>query len=384
MRNIVVCMDGTWNTPDQMDRGRQVASNVVKMARAVKTSDLPDDLEQLVFYDTGVGTGNRWDKFVGGMTGRGIMNNIMDAYEWLFDTYHEGDHLYLFGFSRGAYTARSICGILSTCGLPPRTMDNLKNRSMIFLEAKRIYRIKDPDRRREEATVFKERFGVEEKSCNVYFIGVWDTVGALGVPTAGLLGWWTRRRSGFHDVKLGPGVKYAYHALAINERRGPFKPTLWETSKHINPGQAVEQVWFPGVHSNIGGGYADTGLSDRALVWMINKAAHAGLKVDNTFIEKRTDPNWFGELRDSMSAMYKVLLHNLPKDRPIGLSDPATEYLHISAGGRWTHPSSPEQAPENYKDAVNRGVGENAAPVWERDFHESIIPLDNLDEGTGG
>jgi len=365
MRNLIICLDGTWNTPDQKDRGRQVPSNVVKMARAIKQGRVSPELEQVVYYDTGVGTGGALDKFIGGMTGQGIMKNILQAYRWLVETYQDGDRIYMFGFSRGAFTARSLAGLVGVCGIPALP-EGQEAQDKLIADAKTAYRTKDKAERTALADIFKAAY--QPRPGKVHFIGVWDTVGALGVPTTGPVGWWTRKRSGFHDVTLGTHVSHAYHAVAINERRGPFKPTLWSPD-NLAEGQTLLQAWFPGVHSNVGGGYADSGLSDRALLWMINSGYERGLKFDGTYVELRINPNWFGELRDSSSLMYKVMVWDKMKDRTIGTADPETEVLHISADGRWKHASAPETPPANYTDAKAKPVKVFKAKDWEAGFN---------------
>ncbi len=365
MRNLVICLDGTWNTPDQKDRGRQVPSNVVKMARAIDQGRVTPDLTQLVYYDTGVGTGGAIDKFVGGITGTGIMKNILQAYRWLVENYQPDDKIYLFGFSRGAFTARSLAGLIGVCGIaqPP---EGAKATDKLIEDAKTAYRCKKKAEREGLADTFKAAYS--SHAGKVHFIGVWDTVGALGVPTTGPLGWWTRKRSGFHDVTLGGHISHACHAVAINERRGPFAPTLWSPD-NLADDQSLLQAWFPGVHSNVGGGYADGGLSDRALLWMINSAYERGLKFDGTYVELRIHPNWFGELRDSSSFMYKAMVWNKMKDRTIGTADPDTECLHISADGRWKHASAPETPPDNYTRAKAKPVKMFEAKNWEAGFN---------------
>lgn len=345
MRNLVVCLDGTWNTPDQLDRGRQVPSNVVKMARAVKEGSVDQTLTQVIYYDTGVGTGGWLDRIIGGATGQGILRNIMQAYAWLIETYEPEDRIYLFGFSRGAYTARSLAGLIGACGFPALGDGGPSN--SLLDDAKAAYRTRNHDARRARAEAFRDKY--QSRDGKVHFIGVWDTVGALGVPTAGPLGWWTRWRSGFHDVSLGDHITYARHAVAINERRGPFQPTLWQPDTD-REGRLV-QAWFPGVHSNVGGGYADTGLSDRALLWMINAAYERGLRFDGNYVRKRVHPNWFGELRESTSWVYRLMFWNPPRLRPIGAGHPSSECLHTSAKGRWEHVSAPEDAPANVSAA---------------------------------
>ena len=360
MRNLVVCLDGTWNTPDQQDRGRQVPSNVVKMARAVKEGLVDQELTQEVYYDTGVGTDGWWDKLLGGVTGKGIGLNIKQAYGWLANNYQNADdQIFLFGFSRGAYTARSLAGLVGLCGLPG------PDQAADVDAAIAIYRTADAGKRQQMAEEFKQKDGI--RNADIHFIGVWDTVGALGVP----VGIFKRKLAGlteFHDVTLGKQVRNAYHALAINERRKPFKPTLWDPAR-LQDGQNLIQVWFPGVHSNVGGGYADTGLSDRAFLWMMARARAHGLKPDERYIEVRVDPNWFGELRDSFTTKYKIFSANRPHTREIGRTNDDTERLHRSAVARWTHKSKPEKPPANYDQAMDKPVPIEELSDWEREFN---------------
>lgn len=373
MRNLVVCLDGTWNSPDQKDGGRQVPSNVVKMARAVKTATVAPEPEQKVYYHTGVGTGGRLDKIIGGMTGQGILMNIMDAYCWLIENYEEGSNLYLFGFSRGAYTARSLSGLIGICGLPAKPKDK-EHMLLLREEAKNVYRTKNVETRSLLAEKFKKKY--DAFPGKVHFIGVWDTVGALGVPTWGPLGWWTRRRSGFHDVTLGEHIKHACHAVAINERRGPFKHTLWNP-ENLNSDQTLLQVWFPGVHSNVGGGYVDCGLSDRAFLWMLSQAYKYGMATDDTYVNLRSQPDCYGELRDTLSLTYKLMFWNRPRAREIGVTHADSEMLHMSAINRWNHPSKPDTAPKNFTDVdpddtstrTIRSVPKAATNTWEEEFN---------------
>ena len=159
-------------------------------------------------------------------------------------------------------------------------------------------------------------------------IGVWDTVGSLGIPLRGLR-WLTRREHQFHDTELSGSVQVACHALAIDERRAPFVPTLWDYKP--KPGQQVEQVWFCGAHSDVGGGYAETGLSDIALEWMIGKARAAGLAFDAAAIEAYPlKPDPVGKLHNSKTGLYRL---TAGIDRAIG-ADP-TQSVHPSVRTRW-------------------------------------------------
>jgi Uncharacterized alpha/beta hydrolase domain (DUF2235) len=153
-----------------------------------------------------------------------------------------------------------------------------------------------------------------EAGVKIKMIGVWDTVGALGIPVRGLRGL-TRDKYLFHDTELSGAVEHAYHALAIDERRAPFEPTLWYYKPKEN--QHVEQVWFCGVHSDVGGGYAEAGLSDIALNWMIEKAGDAGLHFDQKVIEvRKTYPDPRGKLHNSKTGWYRLTPGS---DRHIGL-----------------------------------------------------------------
>lgn len=346
-RNLVVCCDGTWNTPTQKDRGLVVPSNVVKMSRAIDDSD---PTRQRIYYDTGVGTGKGVDKWFGGAFGVGLTDNIQQAYRWVADEYRDGDRLYLFGFSRGAYTVRSLAGLIGRCGLTPPGDVKAAN------AAYDLYREASDDRARARAAEFKAR----QREVPVYFLGVWDTVGSLGVPALtryGLLRKGVRHVArgskfahGFHDEILGRAVVHAYQALAIDEERGPFAPSLWKVDG--SPRENVEQVWFAGVHCNVGGGYVDAGLSDHALLWMAAKAMKAGLALDYRYLAMRIDPNCHGELRDSKTIAYRVIPDH---ERDIGRPSTLNERIHRSAVSRLRHPTNGYR-PHNLTRALEIGV----------------------------
>jgi uncharacterized protein (DUF2235 family) len=263
MKRLVLCCDGTWNSPVSAS-----VSNVEKIARAVRSGIGPDGVQQMVFSIEGVGAqGYVVDRLLGGAFGSGLTRNVVAGYRHLALNYEPGDEIYVFGFSRGAYTARSVVGMVATVGL--LTQEGLARDRL--LDAERIYRLRDTTLRRELATTFRA------KHCHdhvpVAFLGVFDTVGALGVP--GL----SRRRHRFHDVRLSPAVEQARQALAIDDRRITFEPCLWE----VPAGMAgrVKQVWFPGGHSDVGGGAPSRALSDVALLWMVGEAIARGLTFDD-------------------------------------------------------------------------------------------------------
>ena len=253
MKNIVICCDGTGN-----EFGRNNTNVVLTYMLAEK------DERQVVYYDPGVGTGGwEYEEEGGGLrakadqaTGRGLQKNVEDAYRYLMTRYSPGDHVYLFGFSRGAFTVRSLAGMLHKCGL-------LRDDAGNFVEyAGKMYNSPDVD---EVAREFRTVFGMP---CPVHFVGVWDTVDSL-VMNAG---------KRFHDATLNPEVSNGFHAVAIDEVRRDFPPFLWDGTPADN--QTIEQVWFAGVHADVGGWYDERGLANVALHWMLGKAIACGLRVD--------------------------------------------------------------------------------------------------------
>lgn len=307
MKRLIVCCDGTWNSADQESEGKPCPTNIIKLAYRLAKRD--GDVLQVLYYDQGVGTGNWVDKYVGGAVGKGLDDNIFDAYRFLIANYEVGDEIYLFGFSRGAYTARSIGGMLRKCGVIRReTIDQ-------YRPALDLYLNEDVATDSAQAKEFRSKYALADET-SIQCIGVFDTVGALGIPLRGVRAL-SKGKYEFHDTELSGSVKYAFHALAIDEQRAPFQPTLW--SDEAKPGQTVEQVWFAGVHSDIGGGYGEHELSDIALDWMIGRAKVAGLKFEASVLAARpVDATQFnGKIHDSKTGVY-----NLQRafHRPIGLA----------------------------------------------------------------
>ena len=270
-KSLIICCDGTWNDPDQGGG----PTNVTKMARAILPRNNKGE-PQLVYYDEGVGTGNSVDKWLGGSLGIGLGANVQQAYRFLALNYEPQDQLIMFGFSRGAYTVRSLAGLVSLVGLLRK--GDLDQMPSVW----DYYRTPPADRRID----FIDDRWVGERRPEISLMGVWDTVGALGIP-GNVLGKVGRRRHEFHDVALGKKIKRAYQALAIDERRGLYVPAVWDTQTSAE-GQTVEQMWFAGCHSNVGGGYPDPVLSDQAFLWMISKARPL-LDFDEEYLERRVE-----------------------------------------------------------------------------------------------
>lgn len=291
MKRIAIFCDGTWNRPDQVHHGVACPTNVVKLHRALPAIGA-DGLDQVPFYEEGVGTG-RWDHLRGGMFGLGLSANVRKCHAFLTDHYEPGDALYLLGFSRGAFTARSLAGLIGNSGIVrPEHRDRLT-------EAYKIYQDRSDPRQKpsgETARAFRAAYCHDDVP--IRFVGVFDTVGALGIPLP--IAALTKRWS-FHDVRLGTHVRTAVQALAIDERRGPFLPALWEQQAEAPSTQELHQVWFSGVHSDVGGGYPDHGLADVALRWMARHATDAGLHLSPP-----AQPDALAPQHESYKSFYRL------------------------------------------------------------------------------
>ncbi|MFL5285601.1 MAG: T6SS phospholipase effector Tle1-like catalytic domain-containing protein, partial [Rhodopila sp.] len=266
-RRLVVCCDGTWNAAD----GGASATNVVRMLRCI-ARQAEDGTPQIVRYHPGVGTGNPLDHMLGGGLGIGLAPAIRDVYAFLANNYilanekNQGDEIFLFGFSRGAFTARSIAGLIGAIGLlHPTEMGR-------FMDAWRWAQLPANQR---DINDLNKCFPRRTRDVPIRCIGVWDTVGALGVPRNRLLKGWhpCAETFRFHDTSRGSHVEHAFQALAIDERREPFEPVLWTAPRNPLEKQVICQVWFAGVHADIGGGYADHGPAAIPFLWMLGQVA---------------------------------------------------------------------------------------------------------------
>jgi uncharacterized protein (DUF2235 family) len=277
MKRIVVCSDGTWNRPEQ-DLSKDFPTNVLKLARAVQPFD-SQRVPQQVFYDWGIGS--YYDRVGGGMTGKGIVKNIMDGYRYIVQNYTPGDEIYLFGFSRGAYTVRSLCGLINNCGI-------LKRPDAELIEAA-FKHYKKPGAKHHPDGEASKKFRADHahRSRKIRFVGAFDTVGALGIPIS-FLGFLDREDE-FYDTKIGPNVEVARHAMAIDEMRADFEPTIWQPRS----GMSLEQVWFCGAHGDVGGGNKPdrdgSVLSDIPLRWIMDEAQAAGLTTERYLRDELTD-----------------------------------------------------------------------------------------------
>ncbi len=321
-KRIVILCDGTWNEPERK-KGQKAPSNVLKMTRAIQAQGCSDSLEQVVFYDRGIGTGTvGWiDKYIAGATGLGISRNITECYQFLANNYVPGDEIFCFGFSRGAYTVRSLCGMMEAVGLLA------KQDLALTQEAYQYYRTKIS--RRATHTFDQKKNNLKIARPMVKFIGVWDTVGALGVPIPILKQISHKFWVGFHNTSLSDIIENAFHAVAIDERRGTFAPALWT---HQQGQKRVQQVWFAGSHQNVGGGFKSTGLSDMAFYWLANRAKEYGLILNDADLKANIHPEAMGDIENSYTFFYKVLekLRMPALLRNIGKANYTGEMIHES------------------------------------------------------
>jgi uncharacterized protein (DUF2235 family) len=314
MKRLIVCCDGTWNRPEN-----QNVTNIEKIARTIEIdSDKAGDVQQLVSYLSGVGSHWYWfDRVLGGAFGFGLFANVTAGYRFLALNYEPGDEIFVFGFSRGAFTARSITGMVCKIGL--LTRDALIDGKLP--EAVDRYR-QAPGQAGAWGSSNAE---FKRDNCHepdVTFLGVFDTVGALGVPGA------IKNKHKFHNVNLHPAVKCARHALAIDDRRMKFVPSLWKHNPDVaedagNEPDRVKQVWFEGVHSDVGGGYGETGLSDTALKWMADEAAAKGLVFDQSLLDRYVRGGSSAVRHESLNKGYRLLNAMAQLGRLAGKKNPA-------------------------------------------------------------
>ena len=257
MKRLAVFFDGTWNRPS-------ARTSVCRLHELTADRD-PEGVAQLTWYRPGVGT--RWGEWLrGGVLGVGTSRNVRDAYAWLAANYDDGDHVFVFGFSRGAYSARSLAGMISRCGLLTRGARTGVD------EVYRRYAAEDG------------RLVPGARRIDIHFVGVWDTVGALGVPWGRIRGL-SRSTMLFHNTNPSARYRNMFQALAIDEHRAEYRPTLWTASqaegvplRPLEAGQTLEQRWFVGAHSDVGGHRQDPSLARLPLAWLWERAEECGLR----------------------------------------------------------------------------------------------------------
>ena len=338
MKRIVALIDGTWNK-----EGSGADTNVAKLDSANKIQTFiqaaaADGTLQHVHYHDGVGSeGDFVQKVLGGAIGLGLKKIIQEVYEYIVTDYVSGDELYIFGFSRGAYAARALAGLIGASGIQRKLDAN------VFEVAWQHYRVAPAVRKQPQTAGMSDRKTLADYNAlaakqsfhdtrTITCVAVWETVGSYGIPAgiglAPLARYFTLVTLGFHDTSFGDHIKVGLHAVAVDEHRRPFVPTFWTIPKGEEPQGHVEQTWFAGAHSNVGGGYTDSGLSDQALIWMIARVqALTGLEFDVAAVRSNTKPNIGGVVVDSTQGW--PVDHLFPHYRPI-LSSVAIHHGYFS------------------------------------------------------
>lgn len=303
-KRLAIFMDGTWNSVDSN-------TNVWRM-RALCASKSRDGKPQLIYYALGV------NGFLGGLFGQGLDENIRLAYEWLIENYRDGDEIFIFGFSRGAYTARSLAGLIAINGVlkagSPIGISELFDRYKKGDEES-IWKLNELDATKDTSKLTDQEIWLLKYSqpAKVKVVGVWDTVGSIGVAAGDIPG---ISSSSFDYLQTGLRIHIlnGYHALAIDEHREKFAPTIWDVH-HPKDGNKVvaqprnlsnvEQRWFVGAHANVGGGYQSDILAQAPLRWMMKKAESQGLSF-------RSEVDLDGDiLRAPITDSYKPFLYGL-------------------------------------------------------------------------
>ncbi|KAI9763822.1 MAG: hypothetical protein M1840_009076 [Geoglossum simile] len=380
-------VSGTWQNSDNgfekdgfFSTGKlQTPSNVTRIARAI--TPYHDDpgtgtaKNQIVYYQAGVGTGNSiWDKVAGGTTGEGLSEHIREAYAFLANNYqapdseHEGDEIFLIGFSRGAFTARSIGGLIGQIGI--LTKLGMEHFYHIFKDYEKSwdrdwesdYMKRWPDRpfdhpvnirtKNEYAAKLEQLKQTRVKGVRIKAVAVWDTVGSLGIPKVSWLEKFpgfsqANKEYSFHDTTLSDIIDNAFHALALDEKRPPFSPAVWERPDNVKTN--LIQVWFPGAHSSVGGGNDDQGIADVTLAWMMNQ-----LKGMITFDDK------YLEFQYALTKKWQIAHYTKEREWALGLIPNSSSGIMSLAGGETRNPGRYMRI--------------------DPDTHASIAPLQNTNE----
>jgi uncharacterized protein (DUF2235 family) len=357
-KRLAVFLDGTWNAVGDN-------TNVWRL-KSLVASNANDGVAQLTYYDVGV------NGFLGGTWGKGLNDNVTEAYEWLIDKYSPGDDIFIFGFSRGAYTARSLAGLIAKHGLlkagAPLGVKQLYERYK-RQDDRTVWKLVEAnaagsltDATLEESWVLKY-----SQPINIKVVAVWDTVGSLGIPFLSIEGI-SRQTFGFLHTGLRTSIENGYHALAIDEHRKDFLPTLWTVRRGKGgstaaprPLSSVEQRWFVGAHANVGGGYNDNLLGQIPLRWMMKKASIHGLQfkndveVDGDVLKATIAPSYeefmYGIYCKAIARRYRPVGAD-PEEQADGLHISINETIDASVFERWRKVS--DYRPKNLAEWIER------------------------------
>jgi uncharacterized protein (DUF2235 family) len=359
-KRLALFLDGTWNSVGDN-------TNVWRL-KSLCGPESKDGSAQLAYYEIGV------NGFLGGTFGKGLSENITSAYEWLIEKYNPGDEIFIFGFSRGAYTARSLAGFIAKCGLlkagAPLGVKQLYSRYR-RPDDRTIWTLLDAHNSKnlgacslEEQWMLKYSMAVPIK-----LVAVWDSVGALGIPALNIPGI-SRSTLGFLHTGLRLSIENGFHALAIDEHRRAFSPTLWTTRKPNDPKakvaaprplSSVEQRWFVGAHANVGGGCESDLLAQIPLRWMMNKASLHGLafrndvELDGDTLKADISDSYSEFLNGAyrrLSSRYFRPIGEAPTTKDDGVHTNVNETIDKSVFDRFR--SVPDYKPPNLMDWATR------------------------------
>jgi uncharacterized protein (DUF2235 family) len=358
-KRLAVFLDGTWNAVDSN-------TNVWRMkALCAKTGN--DGKPQMAYYEIGV------NGVLGGGFGKGLDENIRSAYEWLIENYEDGDEIFILGFSRGAFTARSLAGLVTKLGIlkpgSPIGVAQLYDRYK-HTDEQTIWELHEQQDKGTLNATLEERMLLKySQPAKIKVVAVWDTVGALGIPAFSVEGV-SRSTFGFLHTGLRVHLQNGYHALAIDEHRQDFAPTLWDVRRPNDPDEAraparpmtsVEQRWFVGAHANVGGGYASDLLAQIPLRWIMKKTSLHGLTfrndvdIDGDVVTASIADSYKDFARGAYAKFYKPHFRPIgeePDVRDDGAHANVNETIDKSVFDRWR--SVPEYRPQNLSEWATR------------------------------
>ncbi len=384
MKRLIFCFDGTWNR-----LSADTPTNVVLTAASIVRA--APDTTQIIHYDEGVGTG-RLERWTGGVLGAGLVQNVREAYRFLIFNYDPGDEIFVFGFSRGAYSARTFVGFLRHVGVLRRLHAARIDEALGFYEQRLAGADGASDRMRRFRADYSSTtcIGSDDEvwrceyvdgyvagsayTLTVRYLGLWDTVGALGWPAITPGSSRLNRRHAFHDVSLTSFVESAWHAVAIDERRALFPVTQLGDLAELNAGRGFasddprapyQEKWFPGTHGSVGGGGDVRGLSDGALAWVIKGAKMAGLVLDREYGTRihGFNPDPLAPIDNVQNASWDIT-----KIIPLDRSGPdMAAQVSLPAVRRWHSPANslPEHRAYRPETLAKVGPALDAHPVAE-------------------
>lgn len=354
-KRLAVFLDGTWNSVD-------TNTNVWRM-RSLCAPTGKDGKPQLIYYSVGV------NGFLGGAFGQGLDDNIRLAYEWLIENYRDGDEIFIFGFSRGAYTARALAGLIAIDGLlqqgSPIGVNELFDRYKRGDE-ETIWQLKEKEAAGDIAKITPQEKWLLKyaRPVNVKVVGVWDTVGSIGIAAGDFTGI-SSSQFDYLQTGLRLPIQNGYHALAIDEHRAKFAPTIWDVHRSTakpRPLSSVEQRWFVGAHANVGGGYETDLLAQPPLRWLMKKAESQGLafRSEVDLDGDNVTANIKNSYGDFMYGAYRIIsprpfyrtIGAAPDVRDDGTHTNVNETIDANVFKRWR--ADPSYRPQNLVEWAKR------------------------------